>query len=426
MSVQDKTVPATASLLRVLLLLFLLQGIFAAQDAMAVELTITAEFRPSALDPSRSKFVNTTPSSGYCQVYPIQCDPKGIFSIATGITATNKIYDKNSTDRRSWSYMNGDTVPREVLVTSVDGSVSQMVKVRLSLIGISTYVNGTLGPVLNGWLGSPGIAGPEAGGCVTVGPGRGVGTPANPYHYAWQFPESGAAHCFRRISGSVGRPDTAVATYGSLDFGYEMEAPDPLSMPNGRYRGTVQYSVGAGADIDAGQANYSDSLVILNFDLTVQHNFKVDFPSGLDRVVLAPRGGWAQWTDHGRAPRALEQEIPFQLTSSGAFSVRLICQYPLDVRCGIRHAGNGEGPVDVPVDISVTIPGAREAATGVPALETPLSTRIPGLAFQPSEVLAYRSSRIGLSVSGDGLARMLEQPGSTWSGAVTVVFDAQL
>jgi len=37
-----------------------------------------------------------------------------------------------------------------------------------------------------------------------------------------------------------------------------------------------------------------------------------------------------------------------------------------------------------------------------------------------------RPSRLGFTVSGEPLRRMLELPGSTWRGEVTVIFDASL
>ncbi|WP_139729254.1 hypothetical protein [Aeromonas sobria] len=71
-------------------------------------------------------------------------------------------------------------------------------------------------------------------------------------------------------------------------IGYRLVPPDPLKMQNGTYKGSLTLTVGANQDLDFGNGNYSDSTLTVNFSLKVQHQIKVEFPPGGDKVVLLP------------------------------------------------------------------------------------------------------------------------------------------
>ncbi|HEC0958236.1 TPA: hypothetical protein R1S83_005919, partial [Klebsiella pneumoniae] len=119
------------------------------------------------------------------------------------------------------------------------------------------------------------------------------------------------------------------------------------------------------------RVSLSDSLVNVHFRLEVRHAFRLDVAPGMDHAVLAPRGGWSQWTDHGIAPARLQQEVPFHISSSGQFSVSMQCEHlQADGRCGIRNTSVDAD--DVPLDVSLTLPGFRDRASGRQVVDLPL------------------------------------------------------
>lgn len=386
---------------RLLLLSVMLTG---AGAAHAVEATLTAQFRPSLLAPLRNQFVNTTPQSGYCARWPHLC-AEGDFSVATGLTIHNRRMIQASEDPRYHHFAGMDATWKEVAVAG-PGGVEAVVRFRLTLISQS-YLEGQ-----GADNSTPGSYGSAVGGCR----GRiGIGN-AGFYAYAWALPE-GNTYCYRRPGG--GRNSTMGVN--DISVGYQLVAPDPLSLPNGNYRGVVRYSVGKGRQFDVGEGEYSDEELVFNLDLSVEHEFKIDIPPGSDRVQLQPKDGWSSWMDGGRAPSRLQQEVPFLLSSSGEFGVYLECANPQGRGCGIRSVGSG---VDVPIDVDITMPGMHAIENGEAAVGTMLGVGAPGIRFSSGGYLHNRPSRLRFSVSGDALSTMLQEPASRWSGVVTVVFDA--
>jgi len=54
-------------------------------QALAQDVSITALFKPDAAHPHLNQFKNTTPPSGYCQLYPGQCEAHKTFSLQVPI-----------------------------------------------------------------------------------------------------------------------------------------------------------------------------------------------------------------------------------------------------------------------------------------------------------------------------------------------------
>jgi hypothetical protein len=164
----------------------------------------------------------------------------------------------------------------------------------------------------------------------------------------------------------------------------------------------------------------SDDEVVMNFEFTVAHDFKVERPPGTDVIVLQPANGWAEWVERGRPPASLRQELPFLMTSSGDFNVRLECEVPVGERCAIRSESGEQAALDV----SMTIPGLYEATSGTAVVGYPLKAGGIPPSFRAREYTQNRPSRLMFSVTGEPLRRMLDMPGSRWRGDVTVIFDA--
>jgi len=370
--------------------------------SFAADLAITAEFRPSAIDPTNNKFKNTTPQSGYCARYSVYCKP-GDFTIATGINIDSRRLGNASGEIREYWYQAVDGNRKDVIVRDINGNELH-VQLRLFLIGFEWGL-GNDGS-------NPGRLGASSGGCL----GRIGVTTSQTYTYAWEVPE-GSTVCWRM-------PNRADSTGGlTFSIGYYLETPNPLSAVNGVYTGSVSYSVGNQQQIDLGEGNYSDSVLNLNLTLTVAHEFYISFPSAAPRVTLAPIGGWQQWTDHGNPPSRLQQELPFTLTASSDFSIKMRCEHDSDRRCGIKDLAAG---TVVPVDVDVTLPGMSEVNSGARAVEFPLAPHHAATAprFRPDSYMINRASKLRFSANGNAVTEMLKSPGSRWQGDVTIVFDS--
>ena len=372
-------------------------------SAHAVELKITAEFRPNALDPGHNAFVNTTPQSGFCAQHGGLCK-KGDFTIDTGMNvAQRRLYGGGTDPREKW-YLAVDGNWRDVTVRNANNHELKA-RLRVFLVGMQWGLpsDGS----------APGANGASSGGCR----GRtGVGTGAW-YRYAWDVPV-GTPVCVRNPRAATDR----VARYLAFSIGYHLETPNPLQAQDGQYTGSVTYTVGNGQQIDLGQGDYSHSELTLQLLLDVFHDFQVRFASESPSVQLAPDDGWSQWIDHGRPPARLRQELPFHLTTSMDFSMKLRCEHEAGHRCGIR---NGRDDAVVPVDVDVTIPSMSNMHDGRPAQDTPL---LPDDAwaprFTPDGYLMQRRSTLRFTAGREAVTEMLKSPGSHWQGNMTVVFDA--
>ncbi|MEN5203153.1 hypothetical protein ABE473_01635 [Stenotrophomonas sp. TWI700] len=390
---------------KVLVVLAALLG--GAEQADAADAYISAEFTPDVRDPSSRSFTNTTPWSGLCShpVHNASCVARNIFGIDTNIRGTK--YTTYGTLRGAYYF--GMPAERNLLVTGDDGVQHQLL-VRINGMGFRYEAfNGSSGSrVMNG--------------CTVVLTNYGAGNPSAMRLFQRNDDAVGSAAC---SSGWVNRDGEK--NIEELDVVYELVAPNPLEMSAGVYAGSTTYTIGgAGMDIDLGDGVSLDaSELTLHFTLKVNHYFDVRFPPGSHRAVLSPLGGWTQWTEQGRAPTALAQEVPFSLSSSSLFGVTIRCQYPLpDGRCGIRSGT--AGAADVPLDLRLTIPGAHDRTLGRSVVDYPLTTNMAAPLFDPQGYIYERPSRLGIRVDGAPLAEMLRHPGSRYAGDVTVIFDVDL
>lgn len=384
-----------------------------AAGAQAADILITAEFKPSIINPDKREFVNTTPWSGVCVGTHLQaCINNNWWSIDTRIRGTKQAIREHNYGPNGF-YI-GMPAARTVRVTSDDRA--HTFDLGFNIIGAAMRLvdEDRDGPSEPASVGNPrncdrGLSNASAQNRSTMRMllrrDGGEGVVACSLH--WQ--------------------ETNNYLMTEFDFTYKLTTPQPLGMPSGLYRGVTTFRVGGtgeGADFDLGNGvALDDNIVNVHFELTVHHPFELELPPGSDRAVLAPRDGWTQWSDHGVAPRALERELPFTVSSSGQFSVSLQCQYPLpDGRCAIRSLS--DEAEQAPLDIQLTLPGFRVAASGTDAVGLPLTTTMSPPIFTTDSLAVRRPSRLHFVVKGDALARMLQRPGSHYRGDVTVIFDA--
>lgn len=371
--------------------------------ASASTVTITADFTPDTHNPGSRLFKNTTPVSGLCNsVHLNTCRARGIFSVDTGIRGTKTTI--GSGNRNNFYF--GMPGRREIRVQDSEGNSHSLI---LRITGMGFRYQSP-----NGSSGGPGM-----NSCAVVLTNYGAGTNAM---RLFVRPDEGDS-AFACWSGSVS--NQADRVIHELDIVYSLETPDPFGMKSGHYRGETTYTVGdVGADIDlGGGANPDSNTLTLKFDLTVNHAFRLSFPPGSDRAVLAPVGGWSQWVGGGRPPSALRRDLPFSVSSSGRFTVGLACQIPSGLRCAIREQASG---AQVPIDIAVTMPSMTNVRTGEPAVAHPLlALPVKDRAlFGNDGYVQSHPSRLHFEVAGDPLRTMLSKPGTQWKGDVTVIFDA--
>ena len=380
--------------------------------AHASDILITAEFKPSLLNPDKREFVNTTPWSGVCLNHLQTCIRNNWWSIDTRIRGTKQAIRETTYGRNG--FFIGMPASRTVRVTSDDGA--HAFDLGFNIIGAAMRLvdEDKDGP------GQPGSVGNPRGcnmGVTNTGATNGS-----------------VMRMFLRRDGGEGVVDCALHWMDTnnylmteFDFTYKLTTPQPLEMPTGIYHGVTTFTVGGtgeGADFDLGNGvALDDNVVNVRFELNVHHPFELELPPGSDRAVLAPKGGWTQWSDHGIVPKSLERELPFTLSSSGQFSVSLQCEYPRpDGRCAIRNMT--EQADDAPLDIQLSLPGFRVASTNADAVGLPLTTRMERPIFTTQSLAIRRPSQLHFAVNGEAVRNMLDHAGSHYRGDVTVIFDA--
>ncbi|WP_052676488.1 hypothetical protein [Pseudomonas sp. 2(2015)] len=206
---------------------------------------------------------------------------------------------------------------------------------------------------------------------------------------------------------------------------FTLQLPSAATLKNGVYRAQLPWSVGgAGSDFDLGDqvVSATPDRLILDFEITVKHPLKLEFPPGSERAVLEPPGGWASWINRGTPPQRLYRVLPFQIWTTGAISVHTRCEYDLGGRCGIR----GRDGHQVPLKVALTLPsGMKHQGAPVDNLVVPVGAPA-ALRIDTVEATLDRQARLLFEVSQADTASMLGYPGETFQGDVTLVLDAAL
>lgn len=208
--------------------------------------------------------------------------------------------------------------------------------------------------------------------------------------------------------------------YEWINYGFKLNAPSPLTIPNGVYTGSLKISIGRYVDdIDLGDGIYWNGRYHeLKFILTVRHQLRVDFPmnEGGDKVELFPVGGW-QESSHGQVKgNILQQDLPFRIWFSSPFTVSLRCQYPWGSsdECALK---DGKGRT---VPLKTYYVDHRNVITN-------LTTRpyqvVPLRQGQP---VINAASTIRFQIAAGTVTEMMKYPGSTFKGEVTLIFDAAI
>lgn len=413
-----KSVAVTRSALGSCCVLVLFMGLFSTPAQAFVE-EITAVFRPDPGNPMVNKFENTTPQSGICPWHiPARCKAMNIFTIRRGFNANSNQPIVAYAEPRNSAYFKVPSQWRDFQVTHRATGEIETVQVRIAGIGVRWNVPRP--PGVSAWTST-----------ITPNwsthwrhappPCQGVNFLAASNYYAlifWLVPENaGACHVTAGF-------DIPWMSYSTLEYAYELRTPNPLAMSSGEYTGSISYTIGPGGDFDFGDVMESaDNVATFNFQLSVEHDLKVDIPPGGNRIELIPQGGWQAWLNHGRAPARLYRDQTFRIASSSRFKMQLECSIVMGNTCGLRSAGGD----DVPLQVAVTLPSGLVDQYGQAVNKLPL--RLDGVGselFQPLQYVNDRPGSLHFEVKRDDMDEMLKRPGSTYSGVVTVIWDSQV
>ncbi|MEE3635743.1 hypothetical protein UIA24_16000 [Pseudomonas sp. AL 58] len=384
-----------------------------AEVAMASEVTITAEFRPSS---TNMRFKNTTPISGFCNRWPsyASCQEDDGKSIDLGINYTKETV--------SWAPIERDRFyalfPGTQLV-DVSAAGGAPVQLSFSFTSFSAYL------VKRSGLGFPANWGFYVeGGCRALQGAIGNGVSWGVNLWGINSPESPTG-CHVGAHGE-GEGLRAVSDISEFSVAYKLIAPNPLAMPAGLYTGEVNYSVGENGQIALGNnvTNLNTNSLKIKFELDVQHAFELQFPANSDKVILEPPGGWMRWLNGGPAPEKLVRDLPFRITKTGPMSVFMECEYLVGLLCGVRNPRNNHIAA---LDIKMSLPGGLQLHNGQAVERHPIPTgRTMPLRVETVTPVFNQPGALHFATAPGEAAAMVQHPGDTYRGNVTVVFDALL
>jgi len=396
-----------------------------ASTASAVSKEVTAVFRPDPSKPNENTFLNTTPVSGYCALYPAVCEREKMFSLQVPIVfdSTGPI-QANHGNSRQGAMFDVPATWRLAQVTHTDTGETEMVQVRISGVGSRYQLPVSVVELVGGgvdnttghrrlWGGSSWMYAPSP--CLSTNFGT---LNSLIYNFFWKTPVEGV--CAKRASYLI-----PSMSYRHLDFAYELRTPNPLRMSSGQYTGSVSYGVGPGQDFDMGDVMIpNDSVITLHFKLDVEHTLKVEVPPGGNRVELVPQGGWQSWLNNGSKPTRLFRDQRFHISASSRFKMALECQQISGNTCAITETGTGHA---VPVDVSVTLPDGLTDAGGQPVNRRRLLRDGSGTElFQPGLYVDRRPGMLHFEVARSSVEEMLDSGAKAYTGNVTVIWDSEV
>ncbi|AWY42994.1 hypothetical protein DKY63_25010 [Pseudomonas putida] len=389
--------------------------------ANALVQEITAKFIPDPANPLKNEFVNTTPESGVCPGHiPQRCKDLGIFTIRTAAFAasSNSPILANHEDVRQGAMWKVPSQWRDLQVTHAATGEVETVQVRIAGIGHRWNLNRP--PGVSAWA-KPGITW-NSQWSQAPSPCTGVNYLAASTSFAlffWIVPE-GAGICSRQPGMDIPR-----FWYDNMEYAYAIRTPNPLKMSSGQYTGSINYTMGPGADFDFGDVMIpNDNVFTFNFTLDVQHALKVEVPPGGHRIDLVPQGGWQAWLNQGRKPTRLFRDQTFNISASSRFKMRLECQYLSGNTCALWEPKSGHG---VPLNVGVSLPNGLTDAFGQPVNRRPLLRDGSGTElFQPGFYVDRKPGSLHFEIDREHVEQMLTGAEKTYSGHVTVVWDSEV
>jgi hypothetical protein len=398
-------------------------------SAQAASIEVTASFKPDPGNPMRNEFINTTPYTGHCSIYPTFCEGLSIFSIQVPIEFnSNGPIEARHSDMRKGAMFKPPTEWASLQVVHQETGEPSILQVRIASIGGRYYLPERVQTIIG--EGAP-DSNPDAHEMLWSG-------------YNWTYPPAPCGYTggmfveptwrsffWLTRPGSSCVPTAAYRIeslrYDMFQIGYELRTPNPLKMSPGRYVGSHTYGVGPGRDFDMGDIMLpSDDSLTINFNLDVEHTLQVEIPPGGENVQLVPAGGWQSWLQAGRRPVSLLRDQTFNISASSRFKMQLECETPgIVTDCQIRD------PVTkyaVELQVSVSLPDGLTDMSGQPVKRRRLRTgQANAQQFQPGFYVDRAPGILHFEVPPYVMEFML-QPGrgGNYAGRVTVIWDSEV
>jgi hypothetical protein len=399
---------STSTLLRGLLIALL---VGAAGIACAADVDIDFDFVPDTSTPNNKNFTNKSSITGICAEHPDKCSAPHTGSSKVNVRFNSgSIYDFRyntvqfripSPSRFSVKGVNGNQYPVTLHIRGVGARYDLSPATVLSLTG-NPPPDGHKSLWVGGWFDD--INAP----CRAV-PGLDSGSSMGFYSFFWYGPEG--AVCGKKVRYSLPR-----LFLDSMNFIYEIDTPNPYEMEAGIYEGLITYNVATEFEPGYFLKPYQ-SQISVKVTLKVTHVLRVDFFLG-DKVELIPVGGWGRWESIGRTPNVLYGEAPFHLNVSSPFTVKLQCGVSLFSDCALK---NTSGKI-VKIDTFFAPPEGVMDGAGGSESRYKLSALLP----KKFNISKYVSNfgKLYFEIPASRIPVM--EAGTTYSGAITVIWDSQV
>lgn len=370
----------------------------------AADVTLSARY----LGDADGQFENTTPKADFCTRWPSMCNRATVDLPISFLKTTTR----GAADPRDQLFVK---VPARRTVTVVNQSTLDSYLVTLEFQEFSLELQRVRGtpdvPIFN-----------MQGGCMLrVANSHNLGATGR---FLWSVSNVVAPQPCYSDSSSGTDGEEVQSNVGLAGTSYRLIMPRPIGMPQGTYRGSTQFTVGADGDFAFGNnvSNLNDPILTVHLELDVRHDLYLRFPPGSDRAVLEPPGGWQGYLGGRGLPPRLERDIPFRIWSSGPFKVYKQCEFEVGEHCGIRNVANHA----VPVEVGVSLPSSVQHGGGA-SRRIMLTTGETGApVFLPQHLVANQSGQLHFQVRQAAIGEMTAHAGTTYQGQVTVVFDAEL
>lgn len=394
---------------------------------------VTARFRPDPANPMVNQFENTTPNRGVCAANASYCKQHGLSSLNVPLSFRTEVPILARHSEREGPMVKVPANWRALNVVHEATGETRQLKVRMAAFGASYRTPIPIADIIgeggtwldiNKKLWGGRVAQNARAPCLSTTVYH--ATYANGGYFFWRTPVGAEAACPLQSAFDI-PPGFRFADGGlnQVNFGYQIEAPDPLSMSSGIYTGKIAYTVGPNMDIDMGDVLLpTDTLFEINFTLTVEHTLKVEIPPGGNRIQLEPQGGWQAWLNQGRKPARLFRDQTFNLSASSRFKMQLECGTgQIGDTCVMKNAAGDQ----VPLEVLVSLPNGLTNIDGGAVNRVPLRVSGAGTElFQPSFYVDRRPGTLHFEVQREGVEEMLKREGDTWSGTVSVIWDSEV
>lgn len=378
----------------------------------AAEVEIEAEFDG---DGSQRKFVIVTPSTGFCADFSSICAGGRLQTAQVGISfksdfpvpsfETNAVQFRIPNAKHFEVRSRRHSYPVTLRITGVGSRYNTEPLTVMELTGAATSREGHEALWNDGSFADVGAP------CKSFYKGHlDMASLPHKYRYFWNGPPG--ALCGKTPKRTMHLRNEF------LDFSYELDTPNPYTMAEGRYIGAAVYTTRWAGDFDPGR--YLRPIGATEFSvqvaLTVRHALRAVLLDGT-KAVLEPAGGWQAWTDKGRPPTRLYRDLKFLQSASGAFTMKLRCEYSLIKNCALKSAEGDSVEVVTLVSHALAITNAA----GERVSRDPLSPLL-GKTYYPDQNAGNGASTLHFEIPADKVAKM--KSGTRYSGTITVLWDA--